>query len=243
MSSFNSNQEEPDHSQERWLVSYADFMTLMFAFFAVLYATSEQNSEKAKEFQDQIKHYLIKAGAFGETGQKINPGEKGDTPIAPPVQVFKRPDIESSQEFENILTTVEEKISPEQRKKYLIDMTADDLGIRLSLSGPNVYAGPSDKFSPEALKFLNILGPILATSKRRILIEGFVPKGQKGGFPTPWEFASARAINFLRFLEARHGVDATRLSAMSNGDSQSAGAKSEYNDRIEIILVHEDLDL
>jgi chemotaxis protein MotB len=243
MSSFNDNHEEQDHSSERWLVSYADFMTLMFAFFAVLYATSEQNSEKAKDFQDQIKHYLIKAGAFGETGQKINPGEKGDTPIAPPVQVFKRPDIESSQEFENILATVEEKIPADQRKKFLVDMTADELGIRLSLSGPNVYSAQSDKFSPEALKFLNTLGPILAGSKRRILIEGFVGKGQKGGFPTAWDFASARAINFLRFLEARHGVDAARLSAMSNGDSQSAGVKSEYNDRLEVVLVHEDLDL
>ena len=210
----------------------------MFAFFAVLYATSEQNAEKAKEFQDSIKHYLIKAGAFGETGQKINQGEKGDTPIAPPVQVFKRPDIESSTEFENVVSQVEEKIPAELRKKFMVDMTSDELGIRLSLAGPKIFAAGSDKFSPDALKFLNTLGPILAQAKRRILIEGFVGKGQKGSFASPWEFASARAINFLRFLEARHGIDGSRLSAMSNGNSQSSSAGSEYNDRVEVVLIH-----
>src|SRR3954465_11934066 len=77
-----------DEGRDRWLVSYADFITLMFAFFAVLYATSQKDMEKTREFQDSIKRFLIKAGAFGESGQQINQGIKNNSPIEPPIQTF-----------------------------------------------------------------------------------------------------------------------------------------------------------
>ena len=50
--------EEPE-SNDRWLVSYADFITLLFAFFTVLYATSNQDIEKAKKFEDSIKKAFV----------------------------------------------------------------------------------------------------------------------------------------------------------------------------------------
>ena len=74
-----SSDDDREAGHERWLVSYADFITLMFAFFAVLYATSEKDLAKSKEFQDSIKRYLIKAGSFGESGQQVNQGEKNNT--------------------------------------------------------------------------------------------------------------------------------------------------------------------
>src|SRR5690606_19888767 len=56
--------EEPEN-HERWLVSYADFITLLFAFFVVMYATSSANEEKQKEFEDSIKVNLHLAGSAG----------------------------------------------------------------------------------------------------------------------------------------------------------------------------------
>ena len=82
--------EEPDNSHERWLVSYADFITLMFAFFVILYATSERDAEKAKKFQNSLEKFLIKAGSFGETGAKIEQGEKNFSVIEPPIQSYRQ---------------------------------------------------------------------------------------------------------------------------------------------------------
>ena len=61
----------------------------MFAFFAVLYATSEKDLNKAKELQDSVKRYLIKSGSFGESGQQIQQGEKNNAISEPPIQTYK----------------------------------------------------------------------------------------------------------------------------------------------------------
>lgn len=235
--------DDHESSHERWLVSYADFITLMFAFFAVLYATSEQNLEKAKEFQDSINKYLIKAGAFGESGSKINPGEKGDTPIEQPVQTFKQNRPEETKDLEALSVSLEQKISQADRKKFLSEVVADDLGIRLSLIGGEIYAEGSDKFRPEAIPFVNRLGEILAGSRRRLMIQSFVGKGQSGNFKNPWEFASARSVSLVRYFNQKHQIGSDQLAAVTFGDGQAKAASATANDRVEIILVHEDLEL
>ena len=57
--------EEPEN-HERWLVSYADFITLLFAFFVVLYATSSQNEEKEKKFEDSVRASFKMIGGLGD---------------------------------------------------------------------------------------------------------------------------------------------------------------------------------
>src|SRR4051812_24640939 len=66
-----SHHEEHENN-ERWLVSYADFITLLFAFFTVLYATSQQDADKAKQFEQSIRKFF---GAVISTGS----GEGGST--------------------------------------------------------------------------------------------------------------------------------------------------------------------
>src|SRR6187402_2370345 len=59
---------EPEN-HERWLVSYADFITLLFAFFVVMYTTSTANETKQKEFENSIKMELRLSGGGGNTNQ------------------------------------------------------------------------------------------------------------------------------------------------------------------------------
>ncbi|MBY0315334.1 MAG: OmpA family protein [Bdellovibrionales bacterium] len=61
---------EEHENHERWLVSYADFITLLFAFFVVLYATSNKDQSKAKEFEDSVREHMNLSGP-GEGGSKI----------------------------------------------------------------------------------------------------------------------------------------------------------------------------
>ena len=83
--------DEGNDSHERWLVSYADFITLLFAFFVVLYATSEQDDNKSKKFEESVKKYLLKIGsALGGQGSIINTGSKNRDPIAEPIETFKK---------------------------------------------------------------------------------------------------------------------------------------------------------
>src|SRR5476649_1537713 len=102
--------DDPQNSNDRWLVSYADFITLMFAFFAVLYATSQKDIEKTKEFQESVKKYLIKAGAFGESGAQLNQGVKNNSPIDEPIQTFNPNKPEAVKTTDEAETFIEQNL-------------------------------------------------------------------------------------------------------------------------------------
>src|ERR1700761_5601039 len=108
MKSSSRKVEDHDNSQERWLVSYADFITLMFAFFVILYATSERDIEKTKQLQKSVEKFLIKAGAFGESGAKIDQGEKNFSAIEPPIQTFRQNTADDTKLLDGIQAKLEQ---------------------------------------------------------------------------------------------------------------------------------------
>jgi chemotaxis protein MotB len=236
--------DERDHSSERWLVSYADFITLMFAFFAILYATSQKDIEKAEEFQESIKKYLIKAGAMGESGQQINQGTKDTSVLESPIQTFnaKKPEaVATEDEAENFMDV---QLTPADRNKYVIDISSDDWGTRIILSGGAIFADGSGKFRSEALPFMSKLSQLIAKTKRKVLIEGHVAPGETGGMSSSWEFASSRAANVLRFIQKKEAMGAERLAMASLGDSRPlAGARDPaLRSRIEVVILNPDYE-
>lgn len=247
MSRRESSHEEEGASHERWLVSYADFITLMFAFFVVLYATSEKDLGKAKEFQDSIKKYLIKGGgAIGGPAATINQGDKHDSPIESPIQNFnknaKPEEVKALDQAENF---VESNFTPEERKKYILDLSSDDWGVRLTLSAAALYADGSDRFRADAIPFISKLGGVIVKSKRKTMIEGHVRAGETGGMHSTWDFASARAINMLRFVQKKENLSPKYLAASSFGDSRPVyeGDQAGLNSRLEIVLLSQDVEL
>lgn len=235
---------EEGASHERWLVSYADFITLMFAFFAVLYATSEKDMEKAKEFQDSVKKYLIKAGSFGESGQQINQGQKNNSPIEAPIETFKDGRPETVAMLDQAESFVESQLSEAERKKFIADISADDWGVRIVIPSNALYASQSEKFREEALPFIGKLSELLAKTKRKVLIEGHVNQGETGTFRSTWDFSSARAVNLLRYMQKKQNISPSHLAAASLGDSRPAvNGKAKQNSRVEIILLNADMEL
>lgn len=239
-----SYDEDRDASTDRWLVSYADFMTLMFAFFAVLYATSEKDVEKSKEFQESIKKFLIKAGAFGESGQQINQGDKNNSLIEPPIQTFRPSKPETVEALDQAENFVENSFKAEERKKYISDISADEWGVRITMPAAELFSSGSDKFKPEAVAFLSKLSELMPKTKRRILIEGHAAAQETGGMASTWDFASARAVNMLRFVQKRQSLKPNTMAAASFGDSRPIfdGEKSSSNSRIEIVLLNQDME-
>jgi chemotaxis protein MotB len=246
MSRRRSSREEEGASHERWLVSYADFITLMFAFFAVLYATSEKDLNKGREFQDSIKKYLIKGGgAFGGPAPSVNQADKHDAAIESPIQTFnKSAKPEEVKALDQAESFVESNFTPEERKKYILDLSSDDWGVRLTLSSAQIYADGSDRFRAEAMPFINKLGGVITKSRRKTMIEGYVREGETGGLHSTWDFASARAINMLRFVQKRENLSPKVLAATSYGDSRPVyeGDQAHLNSRLEIVLLNQDVE-
>ena len=232
-------------NSERWMVSFADFMTLLFALFTVLYATSNRDLEKTKQFQESIKRYLIKAGAFGGSGEKINQGEKYNNPIESPIQTYNQATPLTKDTYDEAEKFVEETLNSNDRKKYVLDMSQDALGVRLVLSGGAVFAPNSAKFRPESVAFLERLGELLGRIGRKVMVEGHTPenKANNPNFASDWEFSGARATSLVRYLIKRHKMDSTLFIPIAYGASHPlAGSKAE-NDRLELIIMTEDLPL
>lgn len=239
------DREENEASNERWLVSYADFITLMFAFFAVLYATSQKDVDKAREFQESIKRYLIKAGAFGETGAQINQGDKHNSVIEQPIQTFRPEKPEAVAGLDEAEAFIESQLTKEEREKYIGDLVADEWGVRITLPSSVIFAAHSERFREDAVPFIGKLSALLEKSKRKILIEGHVAPDETGTFRSTWDFASARAVNMLRFIQKKQGLKPELLAAASLADSRPLFKKEKaaMNSRLEIVLLNQDMEL
>lgn len=244
------NEEFPEEesmgaNRERWMVSFADFLTLMFALFVVLYATSNRDLEKTKNFQDSIKRFLIKAGAFGGTGEKVNQGEKYNSPIEPPIQTFNSATPLSQETFDEAEKFVEEQLTEGDRSRYVLDMRLDELGVRITLSGAALFAADSVKFQNQAVPFLDRIGQLLKQVGRRVMVEGHYDRSDfsSAAFPSAWEFAGARATTLVRFLIKRHKMAPDLFMPISYGASRPITEGKKENNRLEIVILTEELPL
>src|SRR6202044_2629930 len=107
---------------------------------------------------------------------------------------------------------VESQLTKEERKRFVMDITSDDWGVRLVVPSAAMFAAGSDKFRPDAVAFANKLGQLIEASKRKVVIEGYVSKDETGPFKSTWEFSSARALNLLRYLQAHEHLVPERLA-------------------------------
>lgn len=236
--------EDHENNNERWLISYADFITLLFAFFVILYATSERDLDKTKNFQNAIEKYLIKAGSFGESGAKIEQGEKNFSVIDPPIQTFRQNVADDTKQFESVQEKIETQFTEAERKKYLIDLSPEDKGIRIVIAGHPVFSGESAKFSPEAMKFIDHLGEVIRDQKKPVMIEGHVGAGEHGAYGSSWDLASARAVNMVRYLAKKFEMPENKLAITSYGSSRPLNKSADLmkNSRLEVLIYYKDAE-
>lgn len=237
---------EHQDSTERWLVSYADFITLMFAFFTVLYATSDINSEKTKEFQESLQKYLVKFGAAGGSGEEVNQGIRENSPIQPPIRTYQMGEEETRATLEKAEVFMEQKLVGSKAQKIIQDIVAVENGVKITLAGPLVFAEDSVKFRSDYLEAIDAIGDFLRSLEKQVVVESHVgtEKFANSAYPTHWEFAAARASIFVRYLVKRHSFAEASLSAVSYGSSrplftEGSAQERSKNQRLELLVLTE----
>lgn len=235
-------------SSERWLVSYADFITLMFAFFAVLYATSDQNLEKSRQLQESIKRYLIPFGAAGGSGHEVNQGTKENSAIDSPIKTYPTdPNDKTRSNLEQTEIFIEEKLLRGSGKDLIEDISPVESGVRITLNASTLFAKQSVKFRPEAMEPLDVLCQYLSTLRRRLVIEAHTSPNSSpsSSYPSDWEFAAGRATSFVRFLIRRYHFPAQQLAAVSYGSERPLFSSEDpqavaKNQRLDILVLSND---
>lgn len=240
------HKHEEHENHERWLVSYADFITLLFAFFVVLYASSTQNEAKTKSVEDSIRsslHLVLQGGGGAdlinmETGAMIAPigtHQMKGSPVD--MQRFYQKQIES-------------KLSEEERGKSIQDIEADLHGVRIRLVGSNLFPPGSSQLNPISFEALKKIGDIIRKTKHPIIIEGHTDNQQvtDGSFESNWELGALRATSVLRHMKDQLNFQNHRMAATTYADTKPLTTNDTpegraRNRRIEIYILTEDPDV
>lgn len=238
--------EEEHENHERWLVSYADFITLLFAFFTILYATSQKDISKAQEFQRSIQKAFRSFVDFGGVQGKFVDNQTASQIIPPPIDVV--PLEGGPQETQDyVQREIEKALGEDDEKNYISDIRSDAQGVHVSLASSTFFDPGESLIKEQALPALEKICKVVAKLNRRMIIEGHtdnVPIHNER-FPSNWELSATRASTIVRYMIARHKVDASHLTAVGFADQRPLNPNDTpehraKNRRIDILIVTDD---
>jgi len=242
--------DEDELSRDRWLISYADYITLLFAFFVILYATSQKDFKKGKEFEDSVKHYLMKMGSSVGGHDTINTQIKRKSPIKSPITKNAVNSTKSNELESKIETYIEKNMSETEIERIVKDLGQTDVGVRISLSAYQLFANNSDKLKKQSLPELDKVARFLKPLRDRIFIESHTSnRSLKGSrFTNHWELAADRATNVVRYLVKIHGINPKLIAAISYGSKRPVVPNDSFshqnrNERLDILIATEDFPL
>ncbi len=228
-------------NHERWVVSYADFVTLLFAFFVILYATSEQNTEKGKKFEDSVNKYLVKVGMMSSGKESVQTQVSQDSPIAAPLKKYKRNNSAAKGLQNKIETYFEDVFNENELEKILQDISGEEVGVKISFKSQSLFKKNSYEFVPASKKSLNKLGELFNKIKYRVFVEGHT-----GPVPDSWSLSAMRAVKLVELFTKKYGIDKQRIAAVSYGASRPifpiSSEQSEGNNRIDFLILTEDIN-
>lgn len=223
-------------SHERWMVSYADFLTLLLAFFIVMYSVSQRDEGKFRVLSQTLTEaFNIPASSIdpirvGEPVSAVMPGVVSDAVQAPEQQ----PDAGEAEKQEPATTSEPQlpedfkRISQRIEEEFSGLVVSGQLSVRgteewleIELRSNLLFASAEASIAPAARPILRQLADVLRDTALPIRVEGFTDDQPiaTGVFPSNWELSSARAATIVK-LFAEFGIAPQRLAAIGYGEFQ-----------------------
>lgn len=241
MSKRRKHDDEHGSGNERWLVSYADFMTLMFAFFAVLYATSSSDVQKMEKLQESIKKFVMKVAVIGGPGggeQSPAQGSDpvGDAAIIQPIKTESMKNPRTAEVEDQASKTIDEKFTAEEKKKYFLAMDADTNGVRLIIDAEKLFDASRANIRKDAESTMKKVTDLAAQLQKRMLIEGH---------SRSWELGALRSSALVKWmLGHKEQLKPDQFVSLSFGPQRPFSSRQGQNaERIEIVFLTEDIEL
>ncbi|MBF0264411.1 MAG: flagellar motor protein MotD [Gammaproteobacteria bacterium] len=241
---------------DRWLVSYADFITLLFAFFVVMYAISSVNTGKYRILSDSIVESfdgapvdVVEEDVQDDRDSELTAKKKSDTENLIELPI---PDEFEEKEHNNQNPTLTE-ISTEVKNSVvelmaqgLINITQDENWLEIEIKSSILFEIGNSKLSEDAEDVLAKLASIIKVYPNQLQIEGYtddVPINSPR-FPSNWELSSARAASVVHLFEAE-GVDPNKMQAIGYGKykpktSNDTAAGRRENRRVVLVVLGSD---
>ncbi|MGZ4968435.1 MAG: flagellar motor protein MotD [Methylobacter sp.] len=239
------------NNHDRWIVSYADFITLLFAFFVVMYSISSVNEGKYKTLSDSLGE------AFSNKEQQINkidPIQIGTLPTAIQPIPLENPttvDVEEKHELSEEILKEREQLSQasDQLKQVLtpfindnlVSVKKNDYWIELEMNSEMLFFSGDAELSKKAIPVLKKVAEVINPLPNMINIEGHTDNIPIDNikFRSNWDLSSARATSVVHEF-IKDGINPLRLSAIGYGEFHPIGDNKVEEGRFEnrrVVLV------
>ena len=239
---------ETDHeNHERWLVSYADFVTLLFAFFVVMFASSQTDKAKVKAVSDSVTEAFDGGSAFQKITQLVRGQsgiEKKTKALIDGIHDIPAADVRNNDLVESSKALVS-ALKPEiEAGKIKIALEAR--GLVISLQEAAFFPSGGDTLLTGALPSMEKIADVLSKLPNQIRLEGHTDSRpiRNERFRNNWELSAARGIAVLQWLETNHRFPSSRLAVVAYADTVSkANNDTEegraLNRRVDVTVLNE----
>jgi chemotaxis protein MotB len=244
--------EEPEqHADERWLLTYADMITLLMALFIVMFAMSSVNETKFESLQKSLTEAFSGKILGGESIQETGGSVRSETPnpasaqqTLAPLSVRNSPAAEVEQEDFRKLKARLDVLIKQEGLEGRVESTIEKRGlaVRVLTDGLLFESGSADIRRP-ALPTLRKLARVLSTDKSHpFRVEGHTDNVPiVGRYPSNWELSTARSSAVVRSFTGMGKIPGARFEAVGRADleplsSNATEAGRAKNRRVEIIL-------
>lgn len=246
--------KHPAHeNHERWLVSYADFITLLFAFFVVMFASSQADKAKAKQVSESVRQALEDGRFTGKVAgflgvappsrrkENTKRSDPGDSPQPPKTAVDpKQAELAPSMEY------LKRELAREIESGKL-RVTLEARGLVVSLREAAFFPTGEDTIYPATYPSIEKIAVSLEKLPNPVRLEGHTDSVpiHNARFHSNWELSAARSIAVLELLTTRFGIPPQRLAVAGYADTvpvDSNGTEEgrSHNRRVDIVILNRD---
>ena len=248
-----SKKKHPEHvNHERWLVSYADFITLLFAFFVVLFASGQNDKRKQVMLAHSMQSAFDHNGIFDPHSKSPPIADDPDaiphavpSPVSLPTPSIANPDINGTGKgaaADRIREVVKKEIVERGLSEGIITVHPSQEGLVISLREAGFFASGSAEIRSESLEMLKAVAAALPNQAMRV--EGHTDNIpiHTAQFATNWELSTARAATITRLIIAQHTADPAQISAAGYAEFRPIASNDteqgrSQNRRVDIVLL------
>lgn len=245
------HEEEDPH--DRWLISYADFITLLFALFVVMFAMSSPESEKFQEMSSSLNDVLTKdKSVSGASGRMVGGKDKrlskkdlsSDHSLTAD-EINNQKALRLEKEKMNAIASQLELRLATMINQDKVRITHSDLTINIEINASILFAPAEAALASESKPILKSIADVLNGQTYLIQVEGYTDdhaiKSQQ--YPSNWELSSARSSSVVRlFVDA--GIGGERMKVVGFADNYPVASNSTQegrsrNRRVQIMIINE----
>lgn len=231
---------EEHENHERWLVSYADFITLLFAFFVVMYSISSVNEGKFRTVSESIQAALRPMVSHPAADVHFNLGDYKSSLI---------PTVGVKVQFVRRIEEILKKLNKDVQAKDNVTVAETDRGVMITIADSVLFESGRAEIRKEALPVLEGLAEVLAVNStvKEIRVQGHTDNVpiRSTLFPSNWELSAVRAAMVTRVLTELYRVQPERVSAVGYAEFHAVAdnltpENRAKNRRVELLVLMND---